>query len=96
MSLKSLLHVGFDVTLIGIILAALRQNTGYVFAYEQYGIERLIHGFLGWGEWCYGRLVKYSMRSQYFRKQLPFDGFAALDLKEIQEVSRSDSTRDRH
>lgn len=96
MNLKSLVHYGFDLTLVAMVLAALRQNTGYVFAFEQTGMRHYVHKVMGWGEWCYARFVNYAVRSQYFRKQLPGDGFTTLSMKEIEELGRSNSKPDTH
>lgn len=90
MNLKSLIHITFDLTLVAMVLAALRQNTGYVFAFEQYGMNRYIHKMLGWGEWCYSKFVGYAIGSQYFRKQLPSDGFTTLSVKEVEELGRTE------
>lgn len=90
MGLNSLFHFGFDLTLVAMLLAALRHNTGYVFAFEQTsGISNYVHRMLGWGEWCYNRFVNYAVGSQYFRKQLRSDGFTTRSPREIEELGRS-------
>ncbi|QLQ80640.1 hypothetical protein HG537_0D06410 [Torulaspora globosa] len=89
MNINSLVHFGFDLTLIAMLLAALRHNTGYVFAFEQTGIGRHVYRVLTWGEWCYHRFVNYAVGSRYFRKQLRSDGFANRTAREIEEIGRS-------
>lgn len=89
MSLRSLLHIGFDLTLIAMILAGVRRNTGYVFAYEHYGISTYLYKYLGWGEWCYGNLVKFVQFSGKFRKQLPQDEFIQDTTTRIEELDRT-------
>ncbi|QLG74703.1 hypothetical protein HG535_0H00280 [Zygotorulaspora mrakii] len=90
MSVKSLLHWGFDLTLIAMVLAAFRQNTGYVFAYEHYGIGSHVYKLLSCGEWCYNTFCNYAINSRYFRKQLPRDKFKNPRIREVEELSRSD------
>lgn len=90
MSVKSILHWGFDLTLVAMVLAALRQNTGYVFAYEHYGIGGQLHRLLACGEWCYNTFCQYAINSKYFRKQLPRDSFKTPTIREVQELSRSE------
>lgn len=76
MGLKSLIHIGFDLTLVAMLLAAIRRNTGYVFAYERYEFSSVIKSYLQWGEFCYKRFVGYVKQSKMFRFQLPhFDQF---------------------
>lgn len=89
MKFQSLVHAGLDLTLLAMVLAALRQNTGYVFAFEQTGMGNYVHKIMSWGEWCYAKFVNYAVKSQHFRKQLPGDGFTTLSLKEVEEISRS-------
>ncbi|QLL34169.1 hypothetical protein HG536_0G00260 [Torulaspora globosa] len=90
MNIHSLVHFGFDLTLVAMLLAALRQNTGYVFAFElTSGISQYVHRMLGWGEWCYSKFVNYAVGSQYFRKQLRSDGFTTRSAREIEELGRS-------
>lgn len=89
--MNGLLHVGFDLTLIAMILAAIRQNTGYVLAYEQYGIKSYLYKYLGWGEWCYSYMVKFVKISGKFRKQLPHDKFTQDSSAQIEELDRTES-----
>lgn len=96
MNLQSLVHIGVDLTLVAMILAALRQNTGYVFAFEQTGMSHYVHKIMSWGEWCYAKFVNHAVKSQYFRKQLPGDGFTTMSLKEIEELGRYNSKSNRH
>lgn len=90
MSVNSLLHIGFDLTLIAMILAAIRQNTGYVLAYEQYGISSYLFKYLGWGEWCYSYLVRFVKFSGKFRRQLPQDKFSQDLSGQIEELDRTE------
>ncbi|GAV53521.1 hypothetical protein ZYGR_0AK00230 [Zygosaccharomyces rouxii] len=90
MSVNSLLHFGFDLTLIAMILAAIRHNTGYVFAYEHYGIKTYLYKYLGWGEWCYSYVVKFVKFSGKFRKQLPGDKFTQDSSTQIEELDRTE------
>lgn len=90
MSVNSLLHFSFDLTLIAMILAAIRHNTGYVFAYEHYGIKTYLEKYLGWGEWCYSYMVKFVKRSGKFRKQLPQDKFILHSSTRIEELDRTE------
>lgn len=90
MGLKSLIHIGFDLTLVAMLLAAVRRNTGYVFAYERYEFSSFIKSYLQWGEFCYKRFVGYVKRSQMFRFQLPnFDQF----INRIEETFGGGSNR---
>ncbi|CAL9735204.1 hypothetical protein MOSE0_H00430 [Monosporozyma servazzii] len=74
MSLGSLLRIGVEVTLVGMILSAMRQNTGFIFAYEQYGMASYLRKFLKYGDYCYNAFTGYCTTSSYFRKQNPLDG----------------------
>ncbi|CAR27533.1 hypothetical protein ZYGR_0N00140 [Zygosaccharomyces rouxii] len=90
MGFNGILHYGFDLTLIAMVLAAIRQNTGYVFAYEQYGIGTYLYKYLGWGEWCYSYLVRFVKFSGKFRKQLPQDKFTQDSSTRIEELDRTE------
>lgn len=69
MSFSSLLRIGFEITLVGMLLAAVRRNTGYIFAYERYGIAKYIYNFLSYGDYCYRVFSEYCRKSSYFRKE---------------------------
>ncbi|KAK5959182.1 Mco12p PWA37_003870 [Arxiozyma heterogenica] len=68
MSFGSLFRIGLEVTLVGMLLAAVRRNTGYIFAYEKYGIAKYIYNFLSYGDYCYRMFSDYCRTSSYFRK----------------------------
>lgn len=74
MTLGSLLRIGVEATLVGMILSAMRQNTGYIFAYEQYGLAKYLLKFLKYGDYCYNTFTNYCRTSSYFRKQNQHDG----------------------
>ncbi|EDO15820.1 hypothetical protein Kpol_1057p8 [Vanderwaltozyma polyspora DSM 70294] len=73
MGFQSIIHYSIDFTLAAMVLAAIRHNTGLVFAYEDYDVGNYIRKYLMWGEWCYGQVVAYVKGSKRFRKQLPHD-----------------------
>lgn len=73
MSLGSLLRIGVELTLVGMLLSALRQKTGYIFAYERYGLGSYLFKFLKYGDYCYNSFTSYCKTSSYFRKQSPHD-----------------------
>lgn len=83
MGLQSVVHWGVDLTLAAMLLAAVRRNTGLVFAYEKYGFTQVVYGYLSWGEYWYKRFVKYVRGSPSFRKQLKqYDGFVD-DIEDV-------------
>lgn len=95
MGLSGLIRIGFEATLIGMLLAAVRRTTGVIFAYEQYNLARYIYGFLGYGEYCYSRLLSYCKTSSYFRKELKdYDGkIEEIDEDDKRDKGSSDSYR---
>ncbi|CCF57377.1 hypothetical protein KAFR_0C03860 [Kazachstania africana CBS 2517] len=94
MSLKSIIHYGVDLSLIAMLLAGIRHQTGYVFAYERYDFARLIYGYLQWGETCYDKLVKYVKGSPRFRKQLKnVDDFSSELEEDINDYKKRKTDR---
>ncbi|CCE65962.1 hypothetical protein TPHA_0N01810 [Tetrapisispora phaffii CBS 4417] len=73
MGVQSLIHYGIDLTLVAMLLAAIRHNTGLVFAYDTYDLSNYIHRYLSWGEYCYSKVVSYVKQSERFRKQSSID-----------------------
>ncbi|CAB4256467.1 similar to Saccharomyces cerevisiae YKL018C-A Putative protein of unknown function [Maudiozyma barnettii] len=71
MGFQSVLRWGVDLTLVAMLLAAVRRETGLVFAYERYDFTKLIRGYLTWGEYCFQRFINHVKGdSGRFRKQL--------------------------
>lgn len=71
MGLQSIVRYGVELTLVSMLLAAVRRETGLVFAYERYDFTQLIRNYLGWGEYWYERVVNYARGdSRRFRKQI--------------------------
>ncbi|CCK71437.1 Mco12p KNAG_0H00210 [Huiozyma naganishii CBS 8797] len=85
MSLGGIVHFGIDMTLVAIVLSAVRRNTGYVFAYENYSWAKLIYGYLGFGEFCYKCITKYVTGSNLFRKQLKDQDRFMDDVEEVED-----------
>ena len=81
MSVGSIVRWGVDLTLVAIVLASLRRSTGLVLRYETMGFSGWIHGYLQWGEMCFGYLKSYVKRSPWVRPQVTYDGF-----KKIEEI----------
>ncbi|CCD23683.1 Mco12p NDAI_0C00220 [Naumovozyma dairenensis CBS 421] len=75
MSVKSIIHIGFDMTLIAMLLAAIRRDTGLILKYEKFDFSTVIYGYLNWGEHWYTKLVNYCKKSPKFRKLSPTDRF---------------------
>lgn len=95
MGIQSLVRIGFDLTIIAMILAGIRRNTGYIFRYEKFGLARMLHGYLSWGEYCYKSALGYVKKSDYFRKQFKsVDGFLD-DIEEIEERDGNNRRSDR-
>ncbi|SMN17695.1 similar to Saccharomyces cerevisiae YKL018C-A Putative protein of unknown function [Maudiozyma saulgeensis] len=71
MGLQNIIRWGVDLTLVAMLLAAVRRETGLVFAYERYDFTQLIRRYLTWGEYCFQRFVNHAQGdSRRFRKQL--------------------------
>ncbi|CCC71656.1 hypothetical protein NCAS_0H03460 [Naumovozyma castellii] len=95
MGLSSIVHYGVDATLIAMLLAAVRHNTGKVFAYETYDFSSILHGYMNWGEYCYNWLLGYVKNSKRFRREIEADGFSndvVLDYKR-DDPPRSERSR---
>ncbi|AMD20925.1 HDR183Wp [Eremothecium sinecaudum] len=73
-STKQLIHIGFDLVLVSVILAGVRRNTGYVLNYESSDLRNYIQKYLNWGEYFFDHLTELVKRSSYFKKQSRSDG----------------------
>ena len=78
MGLQDIVRWGIDLTLVAMLLAAVRKETGLVFAYERYDFTKVLHGYLYWGEYCWRRFTSYAKGDERrFRKERLEDGLAA-------------------
>ncbi|GMM55731.1 Mco12 protein [Maudiozyma humilis] len=70
MGTQDIIRWGVDLTLVAMLLAALRRQTGLVLAYERYDFTRALQMYLQWGEYCWNRFVGYARGDgRRFRKE---------------------------
>lgn len=79
MSINTCVRWGIDLTLVAVVLAAVRRSTGLVLRYETMGFSGWIHGYLQWGEVCLGYIQGAVRRSKWFRPQVQYDGFPKIE-----------------
>lgn len=84
-----LVHYGFDLVLIAMLLAAVRRNTGLELLYENSDFKKYINKYLSIGEYCYDKFVSLLKVSGYFHIPGFFDRLKS-DVKDAYDESLRD------
>lgn len=83
-----MVHLGFDLALISIILAALRRHTGYTLSYDTHDLKNYIKKYLYWGEYLYDKIISVAKTSSYFKKETQINGMIDGLIKRVEEINR--------
>ncbi|CCH59913.1 hypothetical protein TBLA_0C00980 [Henningerozyma blattae CBS 6284] len=68
MSVSGLMRYGAELTIVAMLLAALRRESGVALAVNVGDAGWIIERWLLWGERCYDAFRRYAKRSSYFGK----------------------------
>lgn len=90
MGTGKLIHYGFDLILISMLLAAIRRNTGLQLLYEGSDFRKYISKYLSFGEYAYDKVVSLLKISGYFHIPGFFDRLKS-DAKDAYDENMKDT-----